>query len=171
MEFWFYKFKKWGQFVVYVFLWCSGYQVCLTCRRSPVRSRAETFNFLFFTRVCTSKFCFVVFHVVLVVVLGADTLIRKFMLFMSNFTSNELQWQVTKLRARSVMSCSCRSHNCARAPQWAAVSGHQTAWQVTKLRARSAMSCSSRSPKPCPAALLDSLAWQPCPVALPVSLA
>ena len=27
-----------------MFSWCSGYHICLTHRRSPVRSRAKTFN-------------------------------------------------------------------------------------------------------------------------------
>jgi hypothetical protein len=92
---------------------------------------------------------------------------------------NEPQWQVSKL--------------CGRSPNCAI--GHQTARQVTKLRARSAMSCSGRSPncarsivqtspnfhhdngayctfamQPCPAALPGSLARQPCPAALPAAL-
>ena len=42
-------FKK-ASLKVSKFPWCSGYHICLTHRRSPVRSRAETF-FVFFSAI------------------------------------------------------------------------------------------------------------------------
>ena len=43
-------------------LWCSGYHICLTRRRSPVRNRAAPYNFMAQTgrekmAICAVKFC------------------------------------------------------------------------------------------------------------------
>ena len=39
---------------VTAFSWCSGYHICLTHRRSPVRNRAKTWNIFFFDfQLCT----------------------------------------------------------------------------------------------------------------------
>ena len=48
------------QLFLSVFSWCSGYHICLTHRRSPVRSRAKTDNI--FAQLFLQNLCVAILH-------------------------------------------------------------------------------------------------------------